>query len=95
MFYLPMSCLLLIFFILLLPLLFFLAQAGILGIAFAKLGLSPGSGVLFFLACLVAGGLNIPIHRKAVVAEPGMRPIRSSVDSSVCGFHASPSGCWP
>ncbi len=66
MFYLPMSCLLLALFILLLPLLFFLAQAGILGIAFSKLGLSPASGILFFLACLMAGGLNIPIRRRPV-----------------------------
>ncbi len=69
-FYLPMSCLLLVFFILLLPLLFFLAQIGILSLAFGKLGLSPASGVLFFLACLMAGGINVPLRRRPVAPPP-------------------------
>jgi uncharacterized membrane protein len=67
MLFLPISFLLLILFILLLPLLFFLAQAGVLGIAFAKLGLSPFSGVMFFLACIIGSGINLPIRRKEVV----------------------------
>lgn len=67
MFFLPISFFLLLLFILLLPLLFFLAQAGILGIAFAKLGLSPASGIAFFLACIIGSGINIPIRRRPVV----------------------------
>jgi len=70
MWFLPISFLLFILFILFLPLLFFLAQAGILGIAFSKLGLSPFSGVAFFLACLIGSGINIPIRRRPVVMTP-------------------------
>jgi len=69
MLFLPISILLFLLFILLLPLLFFLAQAGILGIAFAKLGLDPVSGVVFFLACLIGSGVNIPIRRRPVVVS--------------------------
>jgi uncharacterized membrane protein len=75
MWFLPISLVLLILFILLLPALFFLAQAGILGIAFAKLGLSPASGILFFLACLIGSGINLPIRRRpVVVAEEDLFP---------------------
>ncbi len=51
-----------ILFLLLIPLLFALAPA----LAFAKLGLSPVCGYVFFIVCLVGSSINIPVHREEV-----------------------------
>jgi len=52
-----------ILFLLLIPLLVVLAPA----VAFAKLGLSPVCGYLFFLLCLFGSSINIPLLREEVV----------------------------
>jgi uncharacterized membrane protein len=67
MYYLPVSIALFFLFILLVPLLFALAPA----VAFAKLGLEPVLGYVFFLLCLLGGGINIPIHRESVSSAIG------------------------
>lgn len=66
MFFLPVSIILIILFILLLPFLLFLLQLGIISIAFSNLGLSTGTGILFFLLCLIGSGINIPVYRRYV-----------------------------
>ncbi|MEC4686432.1 MAG: DUF1614 domain-containing protein [Nitrospirota bacterium] len=62
MIFLPVSLMLFILFLLLIPLLFALAPA----LAFAKLGLSPVCGYVFFIACLLGSSINIPVHRGEV-----------------------------
>ncbi|HEB76717.1 MAG TPA: DUF1614 domain-containing protein [Nitrospirae bacterium] len=62
MLFLPVSLMLFILFLLLIPLLFALAPA----VAFAKLGLSPVCGYLFFILCLFGSSINIPVHREEV-----------------------------
>jgi len=66
MFFLPVSIILIILFILLLPFLLLLLQLGIISIAFSNLGLSTGTGILFFLLCLIGSGINIPVYRRYV-----------------------------
>ncbi len=66
MFFLPVSIILIILFILLLPFLLFLLQLGIISIAFSNLGLSTGTGILFFILCLIGSGINIPVYRRYV-----------------------------
>ncbi len=48
--------------LLLIPLLFALAPA----VAFAKLGLNPVCGYIFFILCLIGSSINIPVHREEV-----------------------------
>ena len=48
--------------LLLIPVLFALAPA----LAFAKLGLSPFCGYVFFIVCLLGSSINIPVHREEV-----------------------------
>jgi len=62
MYFLPISLALFLLFILLIPVLIILAPA----VAFAKLGLPPILGYLFFILCLVGGGMNIPIYREEI-----------------------------
>ncbi|MEA3485603.1 MAG: DUF1614 domain-containing protein, partial [Candidatus Aerophobetes bacterium] len=69
MLFLPFSFLLLIVFILLLPLLFLLIQIGIIGAAFAKLGLSPKTAFLIFIFSLVGSMINIPIIRRGIYGD--------------------------
>jgi len=68
-FFLPLSFLLLIIFILLLPVLFFLIQIGIIGAAFAKLGLSPKTAFLILIFSLLGSMINIPIVRRGVYGD--------------------------
>lgn len=60
MYFLPVSLALFLILLLLIPVLFVMAPA----LAFAKLGLNPISGYLFFFLCLIGGGVNIPIKRE-------------------------------
>lgn len=58
-----------------LALLFVFVQVGLVTIAFAKLGLTPGQGFLILLATLLGSGVNIPVHRtKRLVRRPVLRP---------------------
>jgi len=69
MFFLPLSILFFLFLILLLPILFFLIQMGIVGTAFHKLGLSPSTGILIFFVSILCSTINIPIvQREALPA---------------------------
>jgi uncharacterized membrane protein len=65
MYFLPISLALFLLFLILIPVLFVLAP----GVAFAKLGLPPALGFIFFISCLIGGGINLPVHRERVV-EP-------------------------
>ncbi|MEJ2253352.1 MAG: DUF1614 domain-containing protein [Nitrospirota bacterium] len=62
MYFLPISLALFVIFLVLLPVLFVLAPA----VAFAKLGLPPLLGYVFFIVCLLGGGVNIPVYRERV-----------------------------
>jgi uncharacterized membrane protein len=66
MFFLPFSVVIFIILILLLPILFVLFSVGAIGIAFQKLGMSPSTGVMFFLLSLLGGMINIPVREKVV-----------------------------
>jgi uncharacterized membrane protein len=64
MFFLPFSIIIFILFILLLPVIFLLISADVVGFAFAKLGMSPQLGVAFFLLSLIGSTINIPVRQK-------------------------------
>ncbi len=66
MFFLPFSIVVFIIFILLLPLLFVLFSVGAVGVAFQKLGMSPVSGIMFFLLSLIGSTINIPLYEKQI-----------------------------
>jgi uncharacterized membrane protein len=66
MMFLPLSFLFLIIFILLLPFLFFLVQIGIVGAAFAKLGISPRIALIIIFLSLLGSAINIPIIRRGI-----------------------------
>jgi len=61
MFFFPISILIFVILLLLAPILFFLLQAGIVSVAFTKLGLTPYTGFAFFILSLIGSGINIPI----------------------------------
>ena len=66
MFYLPFSFILFIFFIFLLPFLFFLIQFGIIGAVSSKLGFPISIGILIYFLSLIGSTINIPLTRKPV-----------------------------
>jgi len=66
MFFFPLSILIFIVFILLLPFLFILLQIGIVGVAFQKLGLSPKIVLFILLFSLIGSMINIPLARKSL-----------------------------
>ena len=74
MFFLPVSIIIIIIFILLLPFLLFLLHLGIISIAFSNLGLSTGTGILFYVLCLIGSGINIPIYRRYIEEGTGAFP---------------------
>jgi uncharacterized membrane protein len=45
-------------------------QLGILTITFAKLGLSPGSGLLLLMISLIGSGINLPLFRMQAEQPP-------------------------
>ena len=65
MFFLPISCLLLLIFAIF-PFLFFLPIA-IIQTAFVKLGLSPEAGFLIFMLSLLGSTINIPLNKRTRV----------------------------
>ena len=66
MFFLPIGCLIFLFFILLLPILFILGYFHIVTIGFEKLGISPELTIFLLLAILIGSTINIPIGKKKV-----------------------------
>lgn len=60
MYFLPVSIALFLLFLLLIPVLLILMPA----VAFAKMGLSPFAGFLFFFLCLIGSVINIPVYRE-------------------------------
>lgn len=60
MYFLPISLALFLLFLLLIPLLLILMPA----VAFAKMGLSPFAGLLFYFLCLLGSTINIPVYRE-------------------------------
>ncbi len=65
--------------LLLIPLLFALAPA----LAFAKLGLSPVCGYIFFIVCLLGSSINIPVHREEVEDSMPLEDVSTLVHSLV------------
>lgn len=74
MFYLPLSLVVFIVLILLLPVLFVLFSVGAIGITFQKLGMSPASGVMFFLLSLIGSMINIPLQQKNAASPDCAEP---------------------
>ncbi len=66
MFFLPLSLIFLILFILFLPILFFIFQIHLVGRALAKLGISHNITILIILLCLIGSTINIPIVSRDV-----------------------------
>ncbi len=60
MYFLPISIAIFLIFLFLIPFLIFMLPA----VAFAKLGLSPFIGLVFFWLCLMGSLINIPVYRK-------------------------------
>jgi len=63
MIYLPVSLLLFILFILLLPFIWFFFTVDVVQLAAAKLGFSPEVGLLLLLLILLGSTVNIPLYR--------------------------------
>ncbi|EKP95123.1 DUF1614 domain-containing protein [Thermaerobacter subterraneus] len=61
---------LLLFFLLSLPMLFFLTYAQVAALSFARLGLSPAGAFLLFALSLVGSGINLPLRRERVPLDP-------------------------
>ncbi len=66
MLFLPIGCLIFLFFILALPILFILGYFHIITIGFEKLGISPEITIFLLLAILIGSAINIPLGRKKV-----------------------------
>lgn len=68
MYFLPISLAIFFIFLLLTPFLIFMLPA----VAFAKLGLSPVAGLVFFWFCLIGSLINIPVYKREleVYEEP-------------------------
>ncbi|MCD6400070.1 DUF1614 domain-containing protein [candidate division WOR-3 bacterium] len=64
MFFLPLSIIVFILFVLLFPIFLIMLQFGIAGAVFSKLGLSPSMGILIYAISLIGSGINIPIVKK-------------------------------
>lgn len=59
---------------LLLGLLFIFIQVGLVTVAFAKLGMTPGQALLWLLATLLGSGMNLPLFKtKRLVKRPVLR----------------------
>ncbi len=69
MLFLPFSILLFLFFILLLPVIFYFIQVGIISHSFSKLGLTAEQGVLIYFSSLILSTVNIPIKEYPVFSE--------------------------
>lgn len=58
---------------LLLGLLFILIQVGLVTVAFAKLGMSPGQALLWLVATLMGSGVNLPLYKtRRLVRRPAL-----------------------
>lgn len=66
MFFLPLSLILLILFILLLPVLFFFLHIQLAGAALTKLGITPNMAILIIPLCLIGSTINIPLMTRPV-----------------------------
>lgn len=64
MFFLPLSAILFIVFILLLPVLLILIQVGIIGAVSTKLGFPLSVGLLIYLFSLMGSTINIPVFKR-------------------------------
>ncbi|MCX8082919.1 MAG: DUF1614 domain-containing protein [bacterium] len=71
MIFLPLSIFLILFFILLLPVFFFIIQIEIIRLALGKIGLSPSAAFMILLLSLIGSTINIPVYtREATVIPP-------------------------
>ncbi len=67
MYFLPISLAIFFLFLFLIPFFIFMLPA----VAFAKLGINPFAGLLFFWFCLMGSFINIPIYRKELSPSQG------------------------
>jgi len=75
MFFLPLSLIFLILFILFLPILFFFLHIRLAGAALRKLGISHNIAVLIIFLCLIGSAINIPLVTRSVDSlEPNIYP---------------------
>jgi uncharacterized membrane protein len=68
---------------------FALVQVGLLGAAFARLGLAPGAVPLILLASLLGSGVNIPIRR----LRGACRPVENQLLGLPFRFRFRDPGC--
>jgi uncharacterized membrane protein len=73
MFFLPLSLILLVLFILFLPVLFFFLHIHIAGQALRKLGISANAAVLIIFLCLIGSTINIPLTTRPVESIASIR----------------------
>jgi uncharacterized membrane protein len=64
MIYLPVTLLLFVLFLLLLPFIWFAIALDIVEVAVAKLGFSPGVAMLLFVAIILGSTINIPLYER-------------------------------
>lgn len=77
MFSLPTVVFLGVIFFVLIFFLFIFVQVGLVTVAFAKLGLTPGQGFLLLMATLLGSGVNIPVFRsERLVPDVTVRRVR-------------------
>ena len=67
MFFLPIGCLVFLFFILALPVLFLLGYFHIVAIGFEKLGIAPEITIFILLVMLAGSIVNIPLTKKKII----------------------------
>lgn len=73
MFFLPLSLIILILFIIFLPILFFFLHIHLAGAALAKLGISHNMAVLIIFLCLIGSAINIPLTTRDVDSIESIR----------------------
>ncbi|WP_320008927.1 DUF1614 domain-containing protein [Maridesulfovibrio sp.] len=77
MFSLPTVMFLGVIFFVLIFFLFIFVQVGLVTVAFAKLGLTPGQGFMLLIATLLGSGINIPVFRsERLVPDVRIRQVR-------------------
>jgi len=75
MFFLPISLLFFLILIFILPILLIFIPIHVMGLAFQKLGLSPGMGFAYFVFSLLGSMINIPLKQETCYEEPTLTPL--------------------
>jgi uncharacterized membrane protein len=75
MFFLPISILFFLILIFIVPILLIFIPIHVMGLAFQKLGLSPGLGFTYFILSLIGSMINIPLKQDVCHEEPTLSPL--------------------